>query len=81
MIDIVSCLERNDGLFADLHCYVNQDYVAAIKKGGGICCSSSICKFIWNHPNYLYHLRLRFIVLGYSHILTIQTLLIVICTL
>ena len=56
MIDIVSCLERNDGLFADLHCYVNQDYVAAIKKGGDICCSSSICKFIWNHPNYLYHL-------------------------
>lgn len=36
MIGIVSCLERNDGLFADLHCYVNQDYVAAIKKGGGI---------------------------------------------
>lgn len=32
MIGIVSCLERNDGLFADLHCYVNQDYVAAIKK-------------------------------------------------
>ena len=32
MIDIVSCLERNDGLFANLHCYVNQDYVAAIKK-------------------------------------------------
>ena len=32
MIDIVSYLERNDGLFADLHCYVNQDYVAAIKK-------------------------------------------------
>lgn len=36
IIGIVSCLECNDGLFADFHCYVNQDYVNAIKKGGGI---------------------------------------------
>lgn len=36
IIGIVSCLECNDGLFADFHCYVNQDYVDAVRKGGGI---------------------------------------------
>ena len=37
----------------------------------------SICKFIWNHPNSFRHQRLRFSILGYPLIRTIQTLRIV----
>ena len=46
-----------------------------------ICCSSTIRKFIRNHPHYLCHLWLRSIVPGYPRFWTIQTLLIAIRTL